>query len=476
MNQSHHPWPARRRLATLTLATLALSGCASFSDDGGFGTVAQLSRERIGQAPTHLRTAGQTDSAQARIAELLAQPLTAESAVEMALLGNPALQAGYAELGVAEADRVRAGRLANPTFSFGRKHSDGAVDIDRSLTFNLLSLLTLPLAQQVATQQFEQAQIAAAEATVALATEARMAYFDAVAAAQLLTYHGQVKAAADTAGELARRMAAAGNFNRLDQLREQAFQADATARLARAQQQALAARERLARALGLAQDPAALRLPERLPDLPAAPLAVQDAEQTAMDRRLDVQRAKRTTEATARALGLTQTTRMVNVLHLGYQNSSATGESRANGYEIELELPLFDFGGARVARAEASYLASVHRTAAVAVQARSEVREAHAAYRSAYDIARHYRDEVVPLRKRISDENLLRYNGMFVSVFDLLADAREQVSAVAGAVEALRDHWQAQTRLQAALAGRVPGGGGASAPALTPTSSPSGGH
>lgn len=476
MTPTPPPRPALRRLAITTLAALALTGCASFSDDGGFGTVAQLSRERIGQTPTHLRTAEQTDSAQARIAELLAQPLTAEGAVEIALLGNPGLQADYAELGVAEADRVRAGRLANPSFSFGRLSRDGALDIDRSVTFNLLSLLTLPLAQQVATQQFEQAQIAAAEATVALATEARMAYVDAVAAAQLATYHGQVKAAADTSSELARRMAAAGNYNRLDHLREQAFQADATTRVARAQQQALAARERLVRALGLAQDPAALRLPERLPDLPDTPLAVQDAEQTAMDRRLDVQRAKHATEATARALGLTQATRMVNVLHLGYQNNSGTGEPRANGYEIELELPLFDFGGARVARAEASYMASVQRTAAIAVQARSEVREAHAAYRSAYDVARHYRDEVVPLRKRISDENLLRYNGMFVSVFDLLADAREQVTVVAGAVEALRDHWLAQARLQAALVGRAPGGATASASALAPTASPSGGH
>lgn len=475
MTYSLPPRRARYRVAAVALATLALTGCASFSDDGGFGTVAQLSRERIGQTPTHVRTAEQADSAQARIAELLAQPLTADGAVEIALLGNPALQADYAELGVAEADRVRAGRLANPTFSFGRLSGDGAMEIERSVMFDVLSLLTLPLAQKVATQQFEQAQIAAAEATVSLATEARMAYIEAVAAAQLATYRGQVKDAADTSSELARRMAAAGNFNRLDHLREQAFQADATASLARATHQALVARERLVRALGLTQAPTALRLPERLPDLPAQPPAVQEVEQTAMNQRLDVQRAKRATEATAQALGLTRATRVINVLHAGYQNASSTGEPRSNGYEIELELPLFDFGTARVARAEASYMASVHRTAAVAVQARSEVREAHAAYRSAYDIARHYRDEVVPLRQRISEENQLRYNGMFISVFDLLIDAREQVASVASAVEALRGHWLAQTRLQAALAGRAPGGV-ALASAETATATPAGGH
>jgi outer membrane protein TolC len=172
-----------------------------------------------------------------------------------------------------------------------------------------------------------------------------------------------------------------------------------------------------------------------------------------------VQLARRATEATARSLGLTKATRLVNVLELGYQNRSETGRPRANGYEIELELPLFDFGSTRVARAEATYMQAVNRTAEVAVNARSEVREAYSAYRTAFDLAQHYRDEVVPLRKRISEENMLRYNGMLIGVFELLADAREQVAGVTGYVQALRDFWVAETRLQTALTGRSPAAG-----------------
>ena len=123
---------------------------------------------------------------------------------------------------------------------------------------------------------------------------------------------------------------------------------------------------------------------------------------------------------------------MLNVLHLGYKNKSASGAEREDGYEIELELPLFDFGATRVARAEATYMQAVNRTAEVAVNAQSEVRESYSAYRTAFDLARHYRDEVVPLRKRISEENLLRYNGMLIGRFELLADAREQVGSVNG--------------------------------------------
>jgi outer membrane protein TolC len=103
------------------------------------------------------------------------------------------------------------------------------------------------------------------------------------------------------------------------------------------------------------------------------------------------------------------------------------------------------------------YMQAVNRAADVAVRARSEVREAYGAYRTAFDLARHYRDEIVPLRKGISDENLLRYNGMLISVFELLADARQQVAAVNGYIEALRDFWVAEATLDMALTGKSPG-------------------
>jgi len=453
------------RLTVTALASLVLAGCASFSQDGGFNTVEQLTKERVGQTPTYQRTAEQSDFAKARVADLLKLPLTADSVVEIALLNNRDLQASYAELGIAESDLVRAGRLANPSFSFGRLSGGGAVEIDRAVLFDVLGLFTMPLAKQVEQRQFEQTQLQATYETVGVAGEARKAFFEAVTAQQLVAYFGQVKEAADASNELAKRMAAAGNFNKLAQMREQSFYSDATAQLARVQHRAIASRERLTRVLALGGDQLEFKLPERLPDLPKSPAEPQDAEQTAMDKRLDVLMAKRATESTAKSLGLTKMTRFINVLHVGYQNQSNTGETRKDGYEIELELPLFDFGSARVARAEATYMQSVNRTAQVAINARSEVRESYSAYRTAYDLARHYRDEVVPLRKRISDENLLRYNGMLASVFELLADSKDQISSVTGAVEALRDYWVAETNLQSALTGRSPG----SAPAVSPS-------
>ena len=463
------------RIAAAAAASL-LAGCASFSDDGGFGKVAELTQERIGQSASWRRSASESDTAGARTNELLKQPLTAEAAVEVALLNNRGLQASFGELGVAESDLVRAGRLANPTFSFGHLKGGGVTEIDRTVMFNVLGLLTLPMARQIEQRRFEQAQYQAALEAVGLANETRKAFFAAVAAQDLVTYYAQVKDAADASNELARRMVQAGNFNKLAQMRQQAFHADAPSQLARARHQAVAERERLVRLLGLSGDPLNFKLIDRLPDLPAQPAAPKDAEQTAMDKRLDVLMARRSTEATAKALGLTKATRFVNVLEAGYSNKSQTGEPRQDGVAIELELPLFDFGSTRAARAEAVYQQSLNRTAEIAANARSEVRESYSAYRTAYELAKHYRDEVVPLKKRISEEKLLRYNGMLLGVFELLADSREQVMSVTAYVQALRDYWIAETNLQSALTGRSPGATSISGSSAESTSSADAGH
>ena len=464
------------RLTIIAAASLLLAGCASFSPDGGFGKVSQLTQERTGQGVALQRSPEDAQTARNRVAELLQAALTADAAVEVALLNNRGLQAKFGDLGIAESELVRAGRLKNPSLSFGRMSGGGGVEIERTVLFDILGLLTMPMAKEVGQQRFEQAQYQAAYDAVSLAGDVRRAYFDAVAAQELAKFYEQVKETADVSNELAKRMLQAGNFNKLAQMREQAFYADATAQLARAQHQAAAQREKLIRLLGLYGEQLNFRLPQRLPELPKQVIEPQNAEQTAMDKRLDVQMAKRAAEATAKSLHLTNATRMVNVLDVAYKNKSESGAPRANGYEIELELPLFDFGSTRAARAQATYMQAVNRTAEVAVNARSEVREAYSAYRTAYDLAQHYRDEVVPLRKRISEENLLRYNGMLIGVFELLADAREQVAGVTGYVQALRDFWVAETNLQTALTARSPAAGSVSQPAAAAGSATAPGH
>jgi len=154
------------------------------------------------------------------------------------------------------------------------------------------------------------------------------------------------------------------------------------------------------------------------------------------------------------------------VLNLGYEYNTSNELPKQTGFEVSLELPLFDFGSARVAQAEAIYRRSLAQVAETAVNARSESRDAYSRYRTAYDLSRHYRDEIVPLQKQISDEVLLRYNGMLISTFELLAQARDQVASTDAYLAALEDFWVAEADLTSTLQGA---GGGMSPPARAAT-------
>jgi outer membrane protein TolC len=307
---------------------------------------------------------------------------------------------------------------------------------------------------EVESRRFAQTQVRVSLQMLSLAADTRKAYFNALAAEETVRYMRQVMQAADASAELARRMEQVGNFNKLQRAREQGFYADAALNLARAEQAQRSTRERLIRLLGVWGAQTQFALPERLPDLPNSAMALPDLEQLALEQRLDVRGARLAAEQTAKNLGLTRTTRFINVLEVGAIYNTFNDAPSQRGYEIGFELPLFDWGDARVAKAEAIYMQALDRAAQTAIDARSEVREAYTGYRSAYDIARHHRDEIVPVRRRIAEENLLRYNGMLIGVFELLADARAQIVSVSNTIDALRDFWIAQADLDLALIGK----------------------
>lgn len=451
------------RLALL-VAPLLLAGCASLSGNGGIAPVQDAAKAHLGATLLAATTERDLDTIDQRVAELLSKPLSADAAVQIALLNNRGLQASLQELGVAEAEMVQASRMPNPGFSIAKLRRGDEREIERGFSFDLAHLVALPMARQVEGRRFAAVQRSVAMEMLSLADQTRKAFYAAVAAEQTAGYMRDVRATADAGAELAKRLAQAGNWTKLQQAREHGFFSEAVLNLARAEAGRVAARERLTRLLGLWGTQAAFALPARLPELPAEPQDQPDIEQLAMASRLDVQAAKTMVEATAKNLGLSRATRFINVLELGYQRNGSNEAPRQTGYEIGVEIPLFDWGDARIARAEGVYMQSVHRAAKTAVDARSEVREAYQGYRSAYDIARHYRDDIVPTAKRISDENVLRYNGMFISVFELLADARAQIAAVNASIEALRDFWVARADLDMALVGKPSlGGGGAAA-------------
>jgi len=468
------------RWSPLAAAAL-LAGCATVDLDRSLQPTHEASAT-LGTPRVELsRTAEQDRRRAALAAELLAKPLSQADAVQLALANSPALQALVAESWSDMATAAQAGRIANPVFTFERVRAGSELEIGRLLSFGLLDLLTLPRRHAIAKSQVAQAEVQLAASVVERVAQVRQAWVRAVAAQQQLAYARQVQASAQASAELARRMQEAGNFNRLQRARQHAFYADATAQLASAQHAATAAREALVRQLGLTDAQAAeLKLPERLPDLPAQARSPQDVRTEALQQRLDVRLARLQVEHAGRAQGLGTLDSLfdaeIGVRRDTHFDDADGGRTTARGWELGLRLPLFDWGEARRAGLDARSLAAAQRYEAVARSATSQLRESYSAYRTAWDLARHYRDEVVPLRKAISDENLLRYNGMLIGVFELLADHREQVAAVMAAIDAQQQFWLADAALAAALVGQPIAPSSTAAPAARSSGGAEAGH
>lgn len=437
-----------RNSLVLAVSLLALSACASFSKDGGLSDVKTSTEPFMPQEVVWPKTADEKNSIAERVAELLTQPLDADCAVQIALLNNQGLQAAMYDLGIAEADLVQIGRLPNPRFSMLYAKNGGDYTIEQALTFNIISLFTMPKMQAIERQRFEQTKQRVAIEVLNLAYQTRQAYFEALAAKELVNYSLQVQDSAEASAELAKRMQKAGNWSALEQAREQSFYVDAVVEVASAKNKKIIADEALARLLGVSLSQ--ITLEKRLPDLPKRTIDFAQFEKTAFEQRLDLKAMKLQTEALAKQLGLTKATRFINVLEIGPARvlEGARHAPFKTGVDISFELPLFDWGQARVARAEATYMQAVHRASQMVINAQSEIREAYGLYQSQYKIAQHYRNEIVPLRKKILSESQLRYNGMLIGPFELFADARGQVISVKSYIESLREFWLAENALQ----------------------------
>ncbi|OAK55826.1 transporter [Variovorax paradoxus] len=469
------------RTTAALAAALVLAGCASLSSDGGSADVQALTAGNPLVAGAAAQRAPD-EASRKRIGELLARPLDAESAVRIALVNSPRVQDAFATLQLSDADRVQAASLPNPVLAFSRLREGSEREFERMLSFNVVGLLTLPWQARWAGQRHESAKLQAAQSVLVLAADTRRAWVRAVAAQQSVAYLRDAKEATEAGAELAHRMARAGNWSALQRTREQLLLADASAQLARAEQSAVASREQLTRLLGLSGGDTAYTLPDRLPPLPDAVPELGDVQALALRDRLDVRSATAQNAAVAGSLGLTHATSVINAMELGvvrntkFDNGADRSRSTKRGFELDLPIPVFDWGQARNGRAEALYLQSAARVRDVGVLAASEAREAWQGWNTAYAIARRYRDEVLPLRKQVNEEMVLRYNGMLASVWELLGETRASVLAVNAGMEAQRDFWLADTDLQLVLTGSSPGGMTALQTAASSETPAAGGH
>ncbi len=446
------------RLSILSISILSLTGCATVDMPK---SVAQTNQkvEAFTQGELVFNKTLDTQTQQKAFADkLLQRPLSQSESVSLLLNHSPSFQALLAQNWAAQSRSAQIGRIHNPVFSFERVSNAHEIEIGKVLSFGLLDLLTLPARQEAAKWQLQQRQAELASKVVAEITQLRNAWIDAVVAQEKWHYAQKVMHAAEAIATLAKRMQAAGNFTRTQSLRQQLFYSDSVVTLAKRQHEWLSQKERLVRLLGLDSKQAQqLKLPSQLDKLPEAPM-LASAVKNLGENRLDIHMSKLKLDSLLSLYGIEQVTSFTDIEGALVRESKENRDSgeieTASGFEIEIALPIFDWGELKRNVAKANVLEAQNQLIATQRQASSHLRESYSAYRTAYDIAKHYQSDVVPMQEILAEENTYLYNGMFISVFELIADSKQQISAIESAIDAKADFWKAQTNLDANIIGQ----------------------
>ena len=470
-------------LVFLASAATFTSGCATVRTDAAADDLRQTLAERA-DAPVVWRTDPDVDArADSAVAALLADSLSADAAVQVALLNNPRLQATYEDLGVAQAQLVQAGLLSNPVFG-GRAlwglDEGGAPDLGFNVAFEFLDVLWLPLRKRVARSEYASARLRVAEAVLDLAARTRLAYTRAQADRLRLEMEARISRNAEAAHTAALLLREAGTVPAAEYLAERARYEQARLDVVMAEQGAAESREALTRTMGLASG--AFRLGGRLEPVPdAEPLAITLAEgpadglvgatldvsaleDRAVASSLALEAARYDAQAVAHRLGLAGVQSVLPELELGGEVEREDGEWEA-GPEVEVALPLFDGGQARRAALRAELRRARAEYRAVAVDVRSAARVLATRLAAARRVAIHYQRVVLGLRQDLSEQTLRQYNAMQVGVFGLLQAQQAEAQSARDYADALAAYWDARTDLDALLAGRMPDLGAAASPA-----------
>lgn len=436
------------------LAMLALSTLHGQPTDDLQSTI----RQRTGKQVEWQKEIEANDQVRGAIHALLRRTLTADAAVQVALLNNRELQSVFEEIGIANADLIEAGLLRNPIFAGNARfpnRSPSGTNIEMSVAQEFFDLLVIPLRKKVAAAELAKTKLRVGDAILKLVAETKIAFYELQSEQQLV---GRLKAINETdaaAVELAQRQHEAGNINDLDLANQQATYSQSKLDIAETTAAIRSSREKVNRLMGTWGADTAWKVNNELPELPAVDFSQQRLESLAIDQRLDLAATKVDIGALVGSLGITKTYRYIGSIEFGVDTEKETDGQRVTGPTWQLELPIFNRGQGRIAKLQAQLRQAERRLESEAVAIRAEVREARDRLITKRDLTSYYRDELLPERKKIVELTLGHYNAMLKSPFDLLLAKQNEIAAERGYIDALRDYWIARADLERAVGGKL---------------------
>jgi cobalt-zinc-cadmium efflux system outer membrane protein len=446
------------RLMMLALVPLCAIGCAPQSPNDNFANVQRLTGDRSPHVVRWNQNSPEDATITKELREMLAKPLGAEEAVQIALLNNRSLQATFEDLGIAQADLVQAGLMTNPRFFASIRFPDVAPrtpDSEFAVAADFLDLLMIPLRKQIASDRLGIDERRVADAVLAMEHDVRVAFYTYQARRQAIALEKTIDEAQQIALDIARRQHQAGNISDLDLASEEATYSAMKLDLARTQAAALADREELNRLMGLwGNDSASWQTTEKLPELADKEPSMEHLESLAIRQRFDLDAARRETHLVAKSIGVTEQFRLSG-LEIGVDTEHDPTGFNVTGPTLSVEIPIFDQKQAQIARLQAEYRQGLNRLTALAIDIRSHVRADRDRVIAAREMARFYRDDLIPQRRRVTQLSELHYNAMLLGIDRWLMARQSEVSAYKEYIETMRDYWIAKSDLERAVGGRL---------------------
>jgi cobalt-zinc-cadmium efflux system outer membrane protein len=447
----------------LAASLLLLSGCASVALNAGFDEVRATVEERS-KLKLFWNNGTDLDKEVAeQMGSLLKGNLTADEAVQIALLNNRDLQALYSELGVAQADLVQAGLFRNPIFDAAilfPVSNGGKPKLELSAVMDFLDIFYVPLRKRVAAARFEEAKSQITGAVLDFSARVRTAFFLHQANEQMLELRQTIVQALNASLELARRLHEAGNITDLDFARERALLETGKVALRSAEVAVRQGREELNILMGLWGNQTEWQTDGRLPDIPQQPMQTENIERIALGRSVDLLNARQRLVFAGEQLGFNRWTALLPEMHVGTGSEREEDGSWKVGPVLEFAIPLFDQGQARIGRSAGELRRAQQEYYALAVRIRSTARAVRDRMEGFRDRALYYRDIMLPLHERIVNESQLQYNAMQLGPIELLRARERQIETGVAYIEALRDYWLARGDAGQILSGRLPSSNG----------------
>jgi len=443
----------------LSASLLAVAACAS--PPASFDRVQSTIVERTGNKVQWSRSGAEDAQIEDAVRSLLRRELTAEAAVQIALLNNRDLQARFEEIGIAQADLIQAGLLSNPnffaSFRFPNRPPSGT-NIEYSVAQNFLELLLIPLRKRIAAQQLAATETRVADEVLQLAAEVKIAFYTAQARQQLLERLQVISQTNQTALEFTQRLHDAGNVSDLELANQQGSYEQSRLELSQTELQVRRDRERLNRLLGLWGNSIDWKMGDHLPELPEREVSLQNLESRAISQRLDLRAQRMQLDLIGQSLALRTKTRYVPAaIRLGVDTERETDAQRVTGPTLDLELPIFNQGQGEIARLTAEYRQGQRKLEALAINIRSEVREARDQLVAARDLTSRIGKHLLPTQQQALNLTLQHYTYMLKGAYDLLLAKQNEVAAERSYIEAWRDYWIARAELERAVGGSLSG-------------------